>query len=174
MILPARPRKPQDKAKVEVRRAGRRALDPRPPAPPAFLLGGRTRCRHRVNCSPALNNRPFKKLPGCRREAFEIARCAVPAAAAGDRLRHAPNGRRRRSTSTTTSSSTAAITACRMRWFARQVESAHHAPHGRGAGQGQAGGEPSAQSAAKATTPPSPNTCRRPIGRMPSGRRASS
>jgi transposase len=70
VILPARPRKPQDKAKVEV---GVQVVE-------RWILA---RLRHRQFFSlaeldaavaellPALNNRPFKKMPGCRREAFE-------------------------------------------------------------------------------------------------------
>lgn len=69
-VLPARPYKPQDKAKVEV----------------AVQIVERwilARLRHRCFFSLAelntaiaaligeLNSRPFKKLPGCRREAFE-------------------------------------------------------------------------------------------------------
>jgi transposase len=69
-VLPARPYKPQDKAKVEV----------------AVQIVERwilARLRHRrffslaqINTAIALlveelNSRPFKKLPGCRREAFE-------------------------------------------------------------------------------------------------------
>lgn len=70
VILPARPRKPQDKAKVEV---GVQIVE-------RWILA---RLRHRQFFSvaeldaavaallPVLNNRPFKKLPGCRREAFD-------------------------------------------------------------------------------------------------------
>ena len=70
VILPARPRKPQDKAKVEV---GVQVVE-------RWILA---RLRHRQFFSlaeldaavaellPALNNRTFKKLPGSRREAFE-------------------------------------------------------------------------------------------------------
>lgn len=68
-ILPARPRKPQDKAKVEV---GVQVVE-------RWILA---RLRHRqffsiaeldaaiADLLPALNDRPFKKLPGCRSEAF--------------------------------------------------------------------------------------------------------
>jgi transposase len=70
VILPARPRKPQDKAKVEV---GVQVVE-------RWIMA---RLRHRQFFSvaeldaavaellPSLNNRPFKKLPGCRRDAFE-------------------------------------------------------------------------------------------------------
>lgn len=70
VILPARPKKPQDKAKVE---AGVQVVE-------RWILA---RLRHRQFFSlaeldaavaellPVLNSRPFKKLPGCRREAFE-------------------------------------------------------------------------------------------------------
>jgi transposase len=70
VILPARPRKPQDKAKVEV---GVQVVE-------RWILA---RLRHRqffslaeLNAAIAellldLNARPFKKLPGCRRTAFE-------------------------------------------------------------------------------------------------------
>ena len=69
VILPARPRKPQDKAKVEV---GVQVVE-------RWILA---RLRHRQFFSvaeldaavaqllPALNERAFKKLPGCRKEAF--------------------------------------------------------------------------------------------------------
>ena len=70
VILPARPRKPQDKAKVEV---GVQVVE-------RWIMA---RLLHRQFFSvaeldaavtgllPALNNRPFKKLPGCRTDAFE-------------------------------------------------------------------------------------------------------
>ena len=70
VILPARPRKPQDKAQVEVG----------VPVVERWIVA---RLRHRQFFSvaeldaavtellPALNNRPFKKLAGCRKEAFE-------------------------------------------------------------------------------------------------------
>ncbi len=69
VILPARPRKPQDKAKVEV---GVQVVE-------RWILA---RLRHRQFFSVAeldaaiqpllavLNERPFKKLPGCRKDAF--------------------------------------------------------------------------------------------------------
>ena len=71
VILPARPRKPQDKAKVE---SGVQVVE-------RWILA---RLRHRrffsvaeldaaiTELLPALNNRPFKKLPGSRRDAFEL------------------------------------------------------------------------------------------------------
>lgn len=70
VILPARPRKPQDKAKVEV---GVQVVE-------RWIMA---RLRHRqfftvaeldaavTELLPALNQRPFKKLPGCRTEAFD-------------------------------------------------------------------------------------------------------
>jgi len=70
VMLPARPRKPQDKAKVEV-------------AVQVVQRWVLARLRHRqffslteANAAIAelmtqLNERPFQKLPGCRREAFE-------------------------------------------------------------------------------------------------------
>lgn len=70
VILPARPKKPQDKAKVE---AGVQVVE-------RWILA---RLRHRqffsvaeldaavADLLPALNDRPFKKLPGCRRESFD-------------------------------------------------------------------------------------------------------
>jgi transposase len=69
VILPARPRKPQDKAKAEV---GVQVVE-------RWILA---RLRHRQFFSVAeldaaiqpllalLNERPFKKLPGCRKDAF--------------------------------------------------------------------------------------------------------
>ena len=71
VILPARPRKPQDKAKVE---SGVQVVE-------RWILA---RLRHRRFFSvaeldaairellPALNTRPFKKLPGSRQEAFGL------------------------------------------------------------------------------------------------------
>lgn len=69
VILPARPKKPQDKAKVE---SGVQVVE-------RWILA---RLRHRrffsvaeldaavAELLPALNTRPFKKLPGCRQVAF--------------------------------------------------------------------------------------------------------
>ncbi len=71
VILPARPRKPQDKAKVEV---GVQVVE-------RWILA---RLRHRrffsvaeldaavAELLPPLNTRPFKKLPGCRKDAFAL------------------------------------------------------------------------------------------------------
>ena len=71
VILPARPRKPQDKAKVEV---GVQVVE-------RWILA---RLRHRrffsiaeldaavAELLPPLNTRPFKKLPGCRQDAFAL------------------------------------------------------------------------------------------------------
>ena len=71
VILPARPRKPQDKAKVEV---GVQVVE-------RWILA---RLRHRrffsvaevddavAELLPALNRRPFKKLSGCRQDAFAL------------------------------------------------------------------------------------------------------
>lgn len=71
VILPARPRKPQDKAKVE---SGVQVVE-------RWILA---RLRHRCFFSvaeldaaiaellPSLNTRPFKKLPGSRQEAFAL------------------------------------------------------------------------------------------------------
>jgi transposase len=70
VILPARPRKPQDKAKVE---SGVQVVE-------RWILA---RLRHHrffsiaevdaaiARLLPALNERPFKKLPGSRKDAFE-------------------------------------------------------------------------------------------------------
>ena len=70
VILPARPRKPQDKANVE---SGVQVVE-------RWILA---RLRHRrffsvaeldiaiADLLPALNNRPFKKLPGSRQDAFD-------------------------------------------------------------------------------------------------------
>ena len=51
VILPARPGKARDKAKVEVGRASRRALDPRPAPARDLLLAGRAERAHRASCS---------------------------------------------------------------------------------------------------------------------------
>lgn len=73
-ILPARPRKPRDKAKVEtgvqiVERLILAALRNRQ----FFSLGDLNRAL--AELLERLNTRPFKKLPGCRREAFESIDC---------------------------------------------------------------------------------------------------
>ena len=69
-MIPARPYKPKDKAKVEV---GVQVVE-------RWILA---RLRHQTFFSlvalndairellPHLNDRPFKKLPGCRKSAFE-------------------------------------------------------------------------------------------------------
>ena len=71
VILPARPRKPQDKAKVE---SGVQVVE-------RWILA---RLRHQrffsvaeldaavAGLLPPLNTRPFKKLPGCRQDAFAL------------------------------------------------------------------------------------------------------
>lgn len=71
VILPARPRKPQDKAKVE---SGVQVVE-------RWILA---RLRHQrffsvaeldaavAELLPPLNTRPFKKLPGCRQDAFAL------------------------------------------------------------------------------------------------------
>ena len=86
VILPARPYKPRDKAKVEV---GVQVVE-------RWILA---RLRHRrfyslaeLNAAIAellaeLNERAFKKLPGSRRSAFEALDRPALAAAAGDALR---------------------------------------------------------------------------------------
>ena len=168
MILPARPRKPQDKAKVE---SGVQVVE-------RWILA---RLRHRQFFSvaeldaavaellPALNDRPFKKLPGCRREAFALLDAPY--------LRPLP--------------ATAFVLA---EWKRAGVNIDYHVefddnyysvPHAlvrqevelritrstrRGAGQRAPGRQSSRAATAKATSRPSPNTCRRRIGRMPSGR----
>ena len=58
-VLPARPRKPRDKAKVEVARADGRALDPGPAAQPALLLAASS-TRRSASCSSDLNDRPMR------------------------------------------------------------------------------------------------------------------
>ena len=50
-VIPARVRKPRDKAKVEARGAGRPALDPRGAAPPHVLSARRAQRRDRRSCS---------------------------------------------------------------------------------------------------------------------------
>jgi len=70
LVLPARVRKPQDKAKVEVSVQ----------IVQRWILARLRRCRffslQELNAEITrllkdLNNRPFKKLPGCRKEAFD-------------------------------------------------------------------------------------------------------
>jgi transposase len=114
-VLPARPQKPRDKAAVEN----------------SVLVVQRwilARLRNRQFFSLAalnaairellveLNERPFKKLEGCRASAFETIdrpamkpRCRRP-------VMNSPPGRRCWWASITTSSSTATTTACRTAW----------------------------------------------------------
>jgi transposase len=70
VVLPTRPRKPRDKAKVEVSVQ----------IVQRWILARLRRCRffslQELNVEIArllkdLNNRPFKELPGCRKEAFD-------------------------------------------------------------------------------------------------------
>ena len=121
-VLPARPLKPQDKSKVE---SAVQVVE-------RWILA---RLRHRefdsvhevddaiAELLPALNERPFQKLPGCRASTF--AELDAPAL---QPLRGVPASSRcsgpRASTSTTTSKSMATATACRTRWSARRSRSA--------------------------------------------------
>jgi len=69
-ILPARPRKPRDKAKVEnAVLVAERWIIARIRNRQFFSLGELNRAIAALLVD--LNNRPFKKLPGCRRSAFE-------------------------------------------------------------------------------------------------------
>lgn len=69
-ILPTRVRKPQDKAKVEVGvQVVERWILARLRNRTFFSLDELNRAI--AECLPRLNERPFKKLPGCRRELFE-------------------------------------------------------------------------------------------------------
>ena len=70
VMLPARPRKPQDKAKVESAvQVVERWILARLRKQRFFSVAELDQAI--AELLPALNNRPFKKLPGCRREAFE-------------------------------------------------------------------------------------------------------
>jgi hypothetical protein len=68
-----------------------------------------------------LNQRPFKKLPGCRAAPSSAGRAGA-AAAAARALRHRSLEDAPRSTSTTTSSSRATTTACRTGWSAPSLD----------------------------------------------------
>ena len=119
-ILPARPFHPRDKAPVEA----------------SVLLAQRwilARLRNRQFFSLAelnaaigtllvdLNQRPFKKLEGCRASAFAtIDRPAMRPLP--QRATSSPSGRRPSSTSTTTSRSPATTTACRTSLVRQKVE----------------------------------------------------
>ncbi|NVL23798.1 IS21 family transposase, partial [Pseudomonas syringae pv. actinidiae] len=113
-VLPARSRKPKDKAKVEVgvQVVERWIL--------AVLRNRQFFSLGELNTAIALlldrlNHKPFKKLPGSRRSAFEPStnrRCK--------RYRSirtsTPNGKKYASISTTTSRSTATFTRCHTSW----------------------------------------------------------
>jgi transposase len=114
-ILPARARRPRDKAKAE---AGVLLVE-------RWILA---RLRHQMFFSLAelnaeiiglrerLNERPFRKLPGSRRSHFETLDCPAmkpcPAAAMSSR-----SGNARACTWTTTSRSTAITTPCPISWW---------------------------------------------------------
>ena len=170
VILPARPRKPQDKAKVEV---GVQVVE-------RWILA---KLRHRqfftvaeldaavAELLPTLNNRPFKKLPGCRREAFEKLDAPYLRALPTTRFvlaswRHAsvnidyhvevdghyysvPHALVRQKVELRITQSTIEVLA-----RGRRVASHPKSPR-------------------KGATPPKLRTCRRRIGRMPAGRPAA-
>jgi transposase len=124
VILPARPRKPQDKAKVEV---GVQVVE-------RWILA---RLRHRrffsvaeldaviAELLPALNNRPFKKLPGCPVRAGRVE--------ARPRQYRLPRRIRRQLLQRAACTGPA------------RDGTAHHALHHRGVGKEQAGGQSSPQ-----------------------------
>ncbi len=62
-VVPARARKPRDKAKAEVGCAGGRALDPRSPAQPPVLLLGRTQHGHQPCCWSGSIKSPSRSCP---------------------------------------------------------------------------------------------------------------
>ena len=114
-VVPARVRKPRDKAKVE---SGVQVVE-------RWILAA---LRHRTFFSLAelnaaiaellerLNDRPFKKLPGSRRTAFEQIDRPALRPLAGRPPTCTPPGRRCACTSTTTSRSTATTTRCPTPW----------------------------------------------------------
>ena len=112
-VLPTRPRKPRDKAKVEVgvqitQRWIVAALRHR-----NFSLGEMNRAIGEL--LDKLNQRPFKKREGSRLSLFEqLDRPALRSLLLNPSSW--PSGPKPRSTSTTTSSSIRAFTACPINW----------------------------------------------------------
>ncbi len=112
-VLAARPAHPARQAQGRGLGAPGPALDPGAPAQPPLLQPGRAQHAPSPSCSIDLNNRPFKKLPGCRRSAFESLDAPALRPLPATALRHRPLEDAPRSTSTTTSSSRPTTTACR-------------------------------------------------------------
>ena len=85
-ILPARPRRPKDKSKVENRRPLRPDLYPRPPSPPDLLLARRCQRGHRRRAGPHQRSchPPARRHPP---PPLRDHRDASPGAPAGCRLR---------------------------------------------------------------------------------------
>ena len=76
MVIPARPYKPRDKAKVEVGRAARRALDHRGAAS-SPLHESQPSCNEVIaGLVERVNDKPFKKLAGIAPFALRRARSA--------------------------------------------------------------------------------------------------
>jgi transposase len=164
------PGKPRDKPKVEV---GVQVVE-------RWILA---RLRHQTLLQPGraqpghaellvdLNQRPFKKLPGCRRSAFEELDAAGAAAAAGHAHGHArfkPAGQHRLPRRVRGPLLLGAAPAGgRARWSC-----ASRPPRWSAAAQPARGRH--ARSARAAASPRWPSTCRRRTGRTCSGRRPSS
>ena len=137
-VLPARPRQPRDKAKVEAacrwssagswRGCATGASSPWPSSTRAI-----------AELLVDLNQRPFKKLPGCRRERLRGARRPALRAAAGHALRASRRWKAPGSTSTTTSRSTATTTACRTGWCGTRSRCASPRPRSSASGQSARG-----------------------------------
>ena len=159
-LLAARPAHPRDKPKVEnaVLVVERWIL--------ARLRNRRFFSLAELNAAIALllvdlNQRPFKKLPGCRRSAH----CRLRASSCSA-------GRPPRSASITTSNSRATTTACRTGWWARRWSCASRPSWWRPSWPTSVWpAMPAAPSVA--STPPWPSTCPRRTGRTWSGRRPS-
>ena len=121
-ILPARPRRPRDKAKVEAGGADRRALAARPAAPSTLLQPGRTQRGDRRAAAPAQRGAAD---PAARRDppaAARRTRSAAPQGLARASPMPSPNGGCAGSASITTSRSRPISTASPIASPAREVE----------------------------------------------------
>ena len=120
-ILPARPGKPRDKAKIEVARASGRALDPRPAPARDVLLAGRPERPDR-GAARRPERPPDAPLRGEPPGALRAPRPAGAPAPARDALRLRRVEASPRSTSTTMSRSTTTTTRSPMPWCRPAVD----------------------------------------------------
>jgi transposase len=117
VVLPARVRKPRDKAKVEVGvQVVERWILARLRHQTFFSLGQLNQAIREL--LPRLNERPFRKLPGSRRSLFESLEGPALRPLPAERFTYR-SGRRRESMWTTTSRWRGTTTAFPISWWAR-------------------------------------------------------